>query len=502
MKTFLIRGVPASIQQDSWWMEADLRHTPPPPPSSDDAGPRRSGVERPLILLALIALSDVLLWGVAPGLSLALFGLILLSCALILRGGQGWGGLIAGAMLSLPLIEQAQTLSVIFWIIGMVLGAAWIALGSWQGLRDMAVSAGRFLIYAPLTSLHDSHRMITRHNPGMPIVQRLTRFGLGWALPLGLGLVFLSLLVQANPVAEIWLERAQEMRLPDLSRVLFWAGIAVLVWPFLRLSALHQRLTPVTREALIGPRRLPAILNPEAIRRSLILFNMLFAVQTGMDLTYLWGGASLPNGMSHAAYAHRGAYPLLVTALLAGGFALIARPFTAMDPLLRAALMFWLAQTVMLVISSLLRLELYIEVYGLTRLRMAAGIWMGMVATGLGLTIWQVLRFRSAAWLLKRCAMLGLVTLYACMFLSFDRTIARYNLTHEVAHDPSYLCNLSPAALPEIRKHAPALCDYHRDMRAPLAGDWREWGFRDWRVLRSLATLNATPAREVTWPTF
>ena len=56
--------------------------------------------------------------------------------------------------------------------------------------------------------------------------------------------------------------------------------------------------------------------------RSLILFNALFAVQTVLDLIYLWGGASLPDGMSHAEYAHRGAYPLVATALLAAAFVL------------------------------------------------------------------------------------------------------------------------------------------------------------------------------------
>ena len=47
-------------------------------------------------------------------------------------------------------------------------------------------------------------------------------------------------------------------------------------------------------------------------------------MQTGLDLAYLWGGLALPDGMSHAEYAHRGAYPLVVTALLAAGFVLIA----------------------------------------------------------------------------------------------------------------------------------------------------------------------------------
>ena len=43
-----------------------------------------------------------------------------------------------------------------------------------------------------------------------------------------------------------------------------------------------------------------------------------------MDFVYLWGGKTLPDGMSYAEYAHRGAYPLIATALLAGAFVLVA----------------------------------------------------------------------------------------------------------------------------------------------------------------------------------
>lgn len=501
MKTFLIRGVPASIQQDSWWMDGDVQRRTSPE-ASDTHSTQVMRLERPLLLLALIALADVMLWGVAPGLSLAAFGIIVLAVALILNERRGWGGLIFGAALSLPLIEQVQTLSVLFWLAGLLTGGAWIARGGWQGLRETSHAALRFLVYGMSSSVADGIRLITRNKPRVDLPGGLSRLGSGWALPLGLGFIFVSLLIEANPIAQIWLERAEDMRLPDPTRMIFWAGVALFIWPYLRLAALQHRLASPVRRTFIGPRRLPSILNPDAVRRSLVLFNLIFAVQTGMDITYLWGGVALPEGITYAAYAHRGAYPLLGTAVLAGMFALVARPFTGTDTLLRGALIFWLVQTVLLVVSSLLRLELYVEHYGLTRLRLAAGIWMIVVATGLGLTVWQVLRHHSAAWLLKRCAMLGLVTLYAAMFLSFDQTIARYNLTHDVARDAEYICTLGPAALPEIRTHAPALCDYYPDMRAPLARDWREWGFRDWRVLRSLAALNVTQRGEVTWPTF
>jgi hypothetical protein len=228
-------------------------------------------------------------------------------------------------------------------------------------------------------------------------------------------------------------------------------------------------------------------------------------VQTVLDLTILWGGAALPQGMSYAAYAHRGAYPLLVTALLAGVFALIARPFTSGNFALRAALLGWLGQTFLLVVSSLIRLESYISVYGLTHLRLSALIWMGVVVAGICLVIWQVLRDHNAGWMLKRCAVLGFGTLYLCSFLSFAATIADYNLTHDVAPDPIYICGLDRAALPAIIAHE------RRTRRSYCAGlprprfdppqDWREWGFRDWRTAHSLAKRDLAQ-RAPAWRTY
>ena len=493
MKTFLVRGVPASIQQDSWWMDGLIQRRPPRMGNAEGMT-GNSRMERPLLLVALIALADALLWGVAPGLSLAIFGFFLLLAALVLRDGHGWGGLILGCILFLPVIEQVQILSVMFWLAGLLMGGAWIAAGGWQGLRDTSLSAFRLLGLGPICAVVDLSHTLSRGPSPRKLTDRIGELMLGWTLPLGLGLVFASLLIEANPVVDAWLHSARDIHLPDLSRMAFWAGMGLMIWPFLRLAFLRQRLTPAAPASLIGPRRLPAILNPVAVRRSLFLFNALFAMQTGMDITYLWGGASLPEGMTYAQYAHRGAYPLLVTALLAGAFALIARPFADIDRLLRIALMIWLGQTILLVGSSILRLDLYVDIYGLTRLRLAAFIWMAVVAIGLGLTCWQVLRYHSAAWLLKRCTMLGIATLYLCMFFSFDRAIAHTNLTTDVPTDRWYICHLGSAALPEIRRHAPKLCDDFLHPPAPVITDWREWGFRDWRVLRSLAAVHASSA--------
>src|SRR5690606_27350298 len=56
--------------------------------------------------------------------------------------------------------------------------------------------------------------------------------------------------------------------------------------------------------------------------KTLVVLNAVFLVQLALDARYLLLGAALPEGMTYAQYAHRGAYPLIVTALLAGAMVL------------------------------------------------------------------------------------------------------------------------------------------------------------------------------------
>ena len=154
--------------------------------------------------------------------------------------------------------------------------------------------------------------------------------------------------------------------------MLFWIVALSIVWPFIHV---RWRGKPEGGEP-IWPRRLHAnselprrgtdFFGVATILRSLILFNLLFAVQTILDVVYLWGNATLPADISYASYAHRGAYPLIVTALLAAGFVLAAmKPGGPAEQsrVIRPLVYLWVAQNVLLVASSILRLDLYVQIY-------------------------------------------------------------------------------------------------------------------------------------------
>src|SRR5664279_2771317 len=137
--------------------------------------------------------------------------------------------------------------------------------------------------------------------------------------------------------------------------------------------------------------------------------------------------------MSYAEYAHRGAYPLIVTALLAAGFVLIAMRTSGpaeKSRLIRPLVLAWIGQNILLVISSIFRLDLYVAAYSLTYLRLAAFIWMILVAAGLLLILIQILLKKPNSWLLAANAVSLALVLYACCFINAPQLVASYNVGH------------------------------------------------------------------------
>jgi hypothetical protein len=338
-----------------------------------------------------------------------------------------------------------------------------------------------------------------------------------WIVPLSIFAVFLALLSSANPVIE---HRLMKIDLHGLFEFLhcwrmnFWIFIVCAIWP-----VIHRRIKckPV-RQAQSGtaasttePSDLDHLLGEKAMSRSLILFNALFALQTGLDLTYLWGGASLPDGMSHAEYAHRGAYPLIVTALLAAAFVLIAmRPGGPAEHsrLIRPLVLLWIGQNILLVVSSILRLDLYVAAFSLTYLRLAAFIWMVLVAAGLVLILIQTVLQRPNSWLIAANAISLALVLYACCFINAPWLLATYNVEHsrEISGtgpklDLQYLGSLGPQAEPAIRPHVTQMPELqsviyqvrYRDNYWMPSEYWRLWSFRAWRLQRYLANNPDTP---------
>jgi hypothetical protein len=465
---------------------------------------------------ACAALADWLFYGWQIGISLAQFFGVLGAIAVAgnrVRATRRTQIIMTAVFVAglLALIEDVNILSM---IVGTLATALFVIVitahdaSSWQRQLFEAVTTpfrGPFQLIADLLA---APRRTKAQIPDWLRVGSLV----AWIIPLGAFAVFLGLFASANPLIEYRLMQIDLRALfnvLDPLRIGFWVLIVCAIWP---LIARHIRKPtpepPRIAAAIAAPSDLDYLFGAQAVSRSLILFNALFALQSGLDLVYLWGGASLPGGMSHAEYAHRGAYPLIVTALLAAGFVLIAmRPGGPAEHsrLIRPLVLLWTGQNILLVVSSILRLDLYVAAYSLTYLRLAAFIWMGLVAAGLLLMLIQIVLKKPNSWLVAANAATLAFVLYGCCFINAPRLIAAYNVEHcrEIdgtgpTLDLKYLLSLGPQVLPVLEprlQHIPAFQPYvvgfrfeqdiHEAQKPPT--NWRAWGFRTWRLQRYLA---------------
>jgi hypothetical protein len=457
-------------------------------------------------LIALVWLADFFFYRERVGATLGMF-VIALTAAVVathwqrLKGRASMLGIAGAFAMGLALIDDPNLLA---------LALAWGALGFavLASRSTMLPNAWGWVIRLITQLLTAFERPV--HDLGL--VRRVRRRG-GHAgimgrlrlliLPVLGSAVFLALFAMANPLIDDALSSFDaNMLIGGVSplRTAFVIVIALVVWIFLRPSVISFGAHDAGLD-----RPLPAVAPAASILLSLIAFNVVFALQNGLDIMFLWSGAPLPDGMTLAEYAHRGAYPLIATALLAGLFVLVAlhpQSPLADDRRARWLVYLWIAQNIFLVASSIERTLDYIDVYSLTRLRIAALLWMGLVAIGLMLICWRIAARKSANWLINANAFAALAVLSFCSVVDLGRMAAAWNVRHAsdvggtgTALDVCYLERLGPSALLplielERREIAPDLRQQIELSRATIyyqarenTHDWRGWTWRNGRRL-------------------
>ena len=460
------------------------------------------------------------------GATLGYFALALLAAVALLRPATrrdkgGRIGLCAALAFALMLLEDPSLLAVVLYWSAL----AFAVLASRIARFDHALRWGiRLFIHAaliPLGPLADLRRWLRarRRRPG----RRVSRLVPVLALPVLGSLVFLLLFASANPLigdALAALDMGLIAGIISIPGTILWLLAFALCWAMLRPLA-WGRLAPARESG--AAMVLPGV-TVESVTLSLLAFNALFALQNGLDLAFLWSGAPLPAGTTLAGYAHRGAYPLIATALLAGLFVLVTmRPGTptAASRAIRRLVTLWTAQNVFLVASSILRTLDYIEAYSLTRLRIAALVWMALVALGLVLICLRLWRGKSDAWLINANAAAALLVLAGCSAVDLGRMAAAWNVRHArdaggqgAVLDLCYLNTLGPSALlpiteleartrdPELRERLAWSRNAMMDRMTPVLADWHGWTWRNDRRLTEAQRIVAErkmPRVRVEW---
>jgi hypothetical protein len=464
------------------------------------------------LALGLIVAADLLLYdeGVM-GAGTGVFGVAVVAAALIAhaslrRGGLGSLALLAAGVFAALQFERMTLLGLVLFAIaiGVAVLAPRAAKGddAWRWAQRLAM-AGLKAVLGPFKDF----RRLLKARSRQP-TWRIATLMLSALLPVAGGIIFLSLFLVANPVLS---QVLNGLKLPGLDggRLVFWGAVGGAAWAVLRPRG-SRRLLP--RLAARGGPDLPGV-SPASVTASLLVFNAVFALQNGLDIAFLWSGTPLPKGVTLADYAHRGAYPLIVTALLAGLFVLVfLRPGsqTATRRWPRILVTAWVAQNLLLVASTALRTLDYIGAYSLTRLRIAALAWMALVAVGLALICWRLLRAKSASWLIDANVLAAGLALTTCAVVDLGAVAAAWNVRHarEVGGggEPLDLCYMrqlggsAVVALAELEQR-PLSVEFRQrvgnvreasiDHLLAARLTWRGWTWRDTRRLARARALTA-----------
>ena len=457
----------------------------------------------------LLTVSDLIFFGYRGGSVIGAFALAWLAALVIARPAVRRArhapiAIGAAALFALTLVDDPSLLATLLFLtaIGsaaLLPGHVFDHAGRWSARLLALAMKGPFRAVADLIRFA---RLSTRG--GSSIVS----IGLNVVLPLGGGALFLALFANANPVLANVLS---SIRMPgSFTLILHLILLAVtlsFVWPSLRPRAIRYAPARTALRAIMPDPPTTAIIV------TLLVFNAVFAIENALDILFLWSGARLPAEVTLADYAHRGAYTLIVTVLIAAAFVLIAlRPGSpaAQNSLVRRLLLVWIAQNILLVASSMLRLLDYIDAYSLTVLRISALAWMVLVAVGLLLVCWRLFAGRSAAWLINANTFAAMIVLSLASVVDLGAVSAAWNVRH--TRDPAqldlcYLRSLGTSSLLPLMALRDAPIDdetqdravylsnaLYRELRTDQ-GHWQGWTFRGARRLAEAERLLARNAR-------
>ena len=177
--TRVFHGVPLSMQQDGWWLDTADNH-----PDSRQAQRKRDGIKT-VLLVALIACGDMLVWNTVPALSFAILALLIVLAGMAVAwpslGTRARIGVAAGAVFSvLPLIELVQPLSVLIALCGLSTVCATLA---GLGRRDLLRGACRLWWIAPFQIGTDAANGARRLGELRSEAFDTRKIITGWALP-------------------------------------------------------------------------------------------------------------------------------------------------------------------------------------------------------------------------------------------------------------------------------------------------------------------------------
>jgi len=260
------------------------------------------------------------------------------------------------------------------------------------------------------------------------------------------------------------------------------AAVAWVIVGMLRFSAGRRPLFEIPRDmGYLGATEVVTVLGSLAA---------MFALFVGIQFAYLFGGGDYirrTTGLTTAEYYRQGFFQLVAVAALVALLVLVLDwwhrdPHRAPGKAVTVLFEFLIALTAVMVMSALVRLAVYMDSFGISRLRVytaAFVIWIAVILIVLGVFVVRGRRdrFAPAAIVAAFAVVMGL------NLLNPDALIARVNIDRHLETgaelDLDYLGTLSDDAVPAMVGRADGpLCPDLKTLAIEIAGEDDRGGLR------------------------
>ncbi|MBS1622901.1 MAG: DUF4173 domain-containing protein [Bacteroidetes bacterium] len=194
----------------------------------------------------------------------------------------------------------------------------------------------------------------------------------------------------------------------------------------------------------------------------LILLNGLLAVVNGLDVYYLGIAHRIPAGITYAQFLHNGTNALILSIILAISVILFYfrgyLNFYEGNRWIKLLAYLWIAQNIILVLSTSYRNYSYISSYGLTHKRIGVYVYLALCITGLVTTFIKILAAKNNWFLFRKNAWIMYAMLIVAVPVDWETVIVDFNINHFQADqkmeiDQRYMADLSHTNLAQLFRY-------------------------------------------------
>ena len=187
-----------------------------------------------------------------------------------------------------------------------------------------------------------------------------------------------------------------------------------------------------------------------------VMLNLMLLILNIGDIQTLYFNGGLPKNISHSDFVHNGVGVIILSISIASSLImfLFRKQFSTVknNKALTVGIYLWIAQNILMLSSTALRNQIYIQDFNFTYKRIGVYVWLFLSVVGLMITFYTIYKNRSNWFLIRTNFAVWFTCLSFSSCVNWDKLITNYNIYNKplAQVDFHYLFSLSDTNIPEL----------------------------------------------------